>query len=81
MQPSATMPGPKFGRASHRHPRARAAAGLRGDTAARRRAEAPRPTQNPLKTGLAAEERYKLKALLGELEGLKRRLKAARRAL
>ena len=33
----------------------------------------------PVKPGLAAEERYKLKTLLGELEGLKRRLKTARR--
>ncbi len=35
----------------------------------------------PVKPGLAAEERYKLKTLLGELEGLKRRLKTARRGL
>ena len=40
-----------------------------------------KPAPTPIKTGLAAEERYKLKALLGELEGLKRRLKTARRAL
>jgi DNA-binding transcriptional MerR regulator len=33
----------------------------------------------PVKPGLAAEERYKLKTLLSELEGMKRRLKAARR--
>jgi DNA-binding transcriptional MerR regulator len=41
----------------------------------------PAPAPVPVRQGLAAEERYKLKALLGELEGLKRRLKAARRAL
>jgi DNA-binding transcriptional MerR regulator len=37
------------------------------------------PAPAPIKPGLAAEERYKLKTLLGELEGLKRRLKTARR--
>jgi len=35
----------------------------------------------PVKPGLAAKERYKLKTLLGEMEGLKRRLKTARRSL
>ena len=43
--------------------------------------EEPAPAPVPAKggPGLAAEERYKLKTLLGELEGLKRRLKTARR--
>jgi hypothetical protein len=40
-----------------------------------------RSAPTPIKPGLAAEERYKLKTLLGELEGLKRRLKTARRGL
>jgi len=36
-------------------------------------------TAASLRPSLAAEERYKLKTLLSELEGMKRRLKAARR--
>ena len=38
------------------------------------------PAPVVVKPGLAAEERYKLKTLLGELEGLKRRLKTARKS-
>jgi DNA-binding transcriptional MerR regulator len=40
-----------------------------------------KPMPVAIKPGLAAEERYKLKTLLAELESLKRRLKTARHSL